>query len=70
MILFFLACCRLMAVEAVHALFGMHAQLVFVNDGNLLARMALGAFARGAHEGGARLFDLNRRAFRVDELGA
>jgi hypothetical protein len=58
---------RLMAVEAIHALLGMHAQFVFMHHRNLLPRMALGAFARGANQSGGRLFNLDRRTPGIDE---
>ncbi len=39
----------LMAVEAIHAAFGVLAHFVFVNDGVLGARVAVGALAAGAN---------------------
>lgn len=45
----FLALCGLMTVEAVDAAFGVLAHFIFVNDGILGARMAVGALTAGAN---------------------
>jgi hypothetical protein len=39
-----------MAIQAIHALAGVQAYLVFVNHGVLHSRVAFGAFPRSAHE--------------------
>jgi len=50
-----LASRRLMAIQAVHAFFGVGRHFILVNNRILQTRMALGAFARGTHKVRGRL---------------
>src|SRR5579871_4428206 len=59
MVLLFLSCRRLVAVQTVHTFAGVGAHLVFVHDGILRTRVTLGAFSGGAHEFGAGLLGLD-----------
>src|SRR5579872_3891966 len=69
-ILSLLAFGRLMAVETVHALFGVRAHLVFVDDGVLQARVALCTLSAGTDEVCCWLLGLNARPRTIDEKGA
>ena len=57
----------LMAIETVHALFGVSAHLVLVDDGVLLPDVALGAFAGSPHQALCRLLSLNRWPRPIDQ---
>src|SRR6478609_832795 len=52
----------LVAFETIHALFGMNAEFIFVDDGIMLPRMALGAFARRLDECFAGMIGVDGRA--------
>ena len=64
----FLSLRDLMTVEAIDVLLRVGAHLKLVNDGELGVQVALGAFATGAHECGARLFDDDARPARVNQV--
>ena len=66
----FLSLGGLVAVEAVDAALGVLAHFVFVNDGVLGARVAVGALASGADELGARLFGFRFGARAINEEGS
>jgi hypothetical protein len=67
MFLLFLGLRRPMAVQAGHALGGVLAHFEFVDDGVLLTRMALRAFARGANERSVGLLDFDAWSGALDE---
>ena len=58
---------RLMAVETVHALLGVRAHFVFVDDRVLLPRMALGTLAGCADERRRRLLRFDARPRTIDQ---
>ena len=68
-VLFLLVGGGLMALQAIHAVAGMRAHLVFVNNRVLRARVAFGAFAGGAHERSAGLLGLRLGPSPVQEKG-
>ena len=64
----FLSLCDLMTIETIDVLLRMGAHLELVNDRELGVQMAFGAFAAGADECSARLFDDDARPARVNEV--
>jgi len=66
----FLPCCGLVAVKAVHALPGMSAHLVFMNDRVLRACMTFRALTGGANQVRTRLVCFNFRPGTIDEEGS
>src|SRR5262245_58662933 len=67
MIGFFLPFCGLVAVEAGHIFAGVRAELVFVHDGMLEARMAFGTLASRSHEVDRWLLNFDFRPLGIDE---
>lgn len=64
----FLSLRDLVTIQAIDVLFRVLAHLELVNHRELGVEMALGAFAAGAHKGGAWLLDDDARAARVNEV--
>jgi hypothetical protein len=67
MILLFLSCNRLMTVKTVHALPGVHAHLVFMNNRVLSSEMTFRTFPAGANKVRGRLFGFGFWPGSVDE---
>jgi len=67
MLLAFLVLRGLVAVETVNALLRVHAHLVLVDHGVLLADVALGTLAAGPNQCLSRLLSFNARPGAVDE---
>jgi hypothetical protein len=58
----------LVAFETIHALFGVNAEFILVDNGIMLPRVALGTFARCLDECLARVIGVDGRALPVDQV--